>query len=267
MNHQTPGYIGNEVATGQAGHHYYPGVPFSGAAWSGVHQVSPDTLYLSPLALVRSRIVSKIAVHVRHTGAFATITAVSIPTWLELLDLGNGVARLTGTPTAGDLGNTNVVLSVTGPLGSANETHTVNATEADVEVTFDIVTATAIGGAETDATITLGIRHMAPDLTPGDLIFDAGSVSVGAAGLASIDIPGGLTLRAGEYWLECLSDSAPLLAAVPASASQALAPALEIGAGPHPTGWIAPIVDGALPVVIDNPERAAVPACVFVAFR
>lgn len=266
MNHQTPGYIGNEVATWQAGHHYYPGVPFSGAAWSGVHQVSPDTLYLSPLALVRSRIVSKIAVHVRHTGAFATITSPGLPSWLALQDMGNGMARLTGTPTAGDLGDTEITLHLTGPLGYIDDVHTITATVADEEAIWDIQTA-AINGATTDSKIRLGIRHMAPDLTPGDLVFDAGEAWVVDAGLASIDIPGGLTLRAGEYWLECVSDGAPLLAAVPASASQALAPALEIGAGPHPTGWIAPIVDGTLPVVVDNPERAAVPACVFVAFR
>jgi len=41
-----------------------------------------------------------------------TITASTIPTWLTLVDIGNGAASLTGTPTNAEVGTYNVVLAV-----------------------------------------------------------------------------------------------------------------------------------------------------------
>lgn len=59
-------------------------------------------------------------------GDTLTITAPTKPTWLTLVDHGNGTATLSGTPISANLGQHEVVLRVTDQGGlSAEQTFTI----------------------------------------------------------------------------------------------------------------------------------------------
>ncbi len=65
------------------------------------------------------------------TGNVLTITAPVKPAWLTLTSTGNGRARLSGTPTAGDVGSANVALQVTDdgiPAKSVAQSFSINVT-------------------------------------------------------------------------------------------------------------------------------------------
>ncbi|MFO0970545.1 MAG: Ig-like domain-containing protein [Gemmataceae bacterium] len=79
-------------------------------------------------------------------GDSRTISAVTLPAWLTLVDNGNGTATLSGTPANADVGNNAVVLKVTDAAGaSANQSFTVavaNTNDAPSFTSVPPITAT-----------------------------------------------------------------------------------------------------------------------------
>ncbi len=60
-----------------------------------------------------------------------TITAPTLPTWLELTDNGDGTASLSGTPRSGDVGDAEVILEVSdGVNAPVQQTFTISVSAA-----------------------------------------------------------------------------------------------------------------------------------------
>ncbi len=77
-----------------------------------------------------------IMAHDDNMNDILTITA-STPSWLSLNDNGDGTAELTGTPGAGDVGNSEVTVTVTDNKGaSASQTFTIIVAEANSTPVF-----------------------------------------------------------------------------------------------------------------------------------
>jgi hypothetical protein len=86
------------------------------------------------------------------TGDTLTITAPVKPAWLSLTPIGNGQARLSGTPTAGDAGSAKVELQVTDdgiPAKSAGQTFSIDVTGVNNPPVFNSqpVTSAQVGVA------------------------------------------------------------------------------------------------------------------------
>ncbi|MBN1140036.1 MAG: tandem-95 repeat protein [Anaerolineae bacterium] len=64
------------------------------------------------------------------------ITAPTRPAWLTLTDNGDGTARLTGIPTAADIGSHDVVLQVSDGAGTTQQPFTIEVSEAVDTFTF-----------------------------------------------------------------------------------------------------------------------------------
>jgi hypothetical protein len=112
-------------------HRYYPGVPVVGAAWGATQTLAADTVYLSPLLLETPMPITALACRVAHTLAYPSLSLISGPAWLSLVDQGHGTAFLSGTPGAGDVGTVSVTIRATDGVGGY------------VDQTFDLSVAEA----------------------------------------------------------------------------------------------------------------------------
>jgi hypothetical protein len=104
---------------------YYPGLPFTGQEFSGLLAMQPNTLYFSPLDLASPKSISEIAINVLLSGAWPTLELLSGPTWLTLIDGGNGTAVLSGTPSAGDVGSHAVTIRAANGAETVDQSFTI----------------------------------------------------------------------------------------------------------------------------------------------
>src|SRR5690606_31072173 len=102
-------------------------------------------------------------------GDTLTITAPTLPAWLQLADNGDGTASLTGTPEAADVGNNPVSLQVSDGTETVLQDFTIAVSAAPTPgnnaPTF---TSTAVVDAEAGTTYTYDIT--ASDADAGDTL-------------------------------------------------------------------------------------------------
>ena len=91
----------------------------------------------------------------------------------------------------------------------------------------------------------LGIYRDGTNLYPGDLLLDAGEVSVASSGLKAITIDQALTK--GIYWLAIVSDGAPVIRAAAFTVQTVLGLGVGFGATDPQTGWSVSYTYAALP--------------------
>ena len=99
-------------------------------------------------------------------GATLTITAPTLPTWLNLTDNGNGMATLTGTPGNAEVGDHDVVLEVSDGIAAAVQ-QAFTITVDDVNEAPSISSA-AVTGATQGLPYTYNVTTTDPD--PGDVL-------------------------------------------------------------------------------------------------
>ncbi len=83
-----------------------------------------------------------------------TIAATTLPSWLTLTDNGDGTATLTGTPTNSEVGNHNVVLTVSDGTTTTTQSFTIAVGNTNDAPTFD---STAITSATEDTAYSYAI--------------------------------------------------------------------------------------------------------------
>ncbi len=97
-------------------------------------------------------------------GDALTITAPTKPAWLTFTNTGAGTATLSGTPTNNNVGNNNVVLSVSDGITSTSQTVTINVINVNDAPTASNVVNNV--NEDTEINITLSTN----DIDAGDLI-------------------------------------------------------------------------------------------------
>jgi uncharacterized repeat protein (TIGR01451 family)/CSLREA domain-containing protein len=98
-------------------------------------------------------------------GDTLTITAPTKPSWLTLVDNGNGTATLSGTPLNEHVGANNVVLELTDGAATVQQSFTITVTNTNDAPTF---TSTPVTAATEDAPYSYSIT--AADIDAGDSV-------------------------------------------------------------------------------------------------
>lgn len=174
-------------------------------------------------------------------GDTRSITATMLPSWLSLLDNGNGSATLGGTPENGDLGTNTVTLVVEDAAGAtAQQPFSINVDNANDPPSF---TSSPITSATEDVAYTYTINTMDPDI--GD-----------TRSITSLSRPGWLTLIDNGDGTAILSGTPDNNDIGNASVVLQVTDALNAGANQNFTISVANVNDD--PVFLSTPVTSAV---------
>ena len=123
----------------------------------------PPTFTSTPVttAIEDSPYTYNIVTNDPDTGDTLTITAPTLPTWLSIVDNGNGTATLSGTPLNGNVGINNITLRVNDGTTDADQIFTITVTNTN-DVPF--FTSAPITTAAQDTLYTYNITASDPDL-------------------------------------------------------------------------------------------------------
>lgn len=145
---------------------------------------------------------------IQTTGApSATVTALALPDWVQLVDYRNGVALLTVTPRGEHAGDTQLALTATNASGSALQTFTITVRDREpVPGTVPVLDGPLTGvpiQVERGGTITATAEGLEPGTIAQFVLYSAptpvGEVTVAADGTATLTFPVPASVALGEH--------------------------------------------------------------------